>query len=144
MSRSYFPDDVGTAQSTCALRFLGYEYLESLHKEKHQEQIQFIDIINPIVNSLQLHDNQNMNLCAFFGLQRYLHKWGGERLTKFSAEHIAYDFLFLSLYRDSTPQEFTDKRYENDWNTKFKAEAEKVAAFVRMSFRRAGRGKIVL
>jgi hypothetical protein len=139
----YFPEDVSEAQTVCALRFLGYEYENSINANEKVPKVHFIDIIQPIVDSLELHDNQNHNFAAFFGLQRFLHKWGGERLTKYSAEHIAYDFLFLNLYRQDPPAEFSEKRYCDKWDSDFREQAERHAAFVRKSFRRIGRGKSI-
>ena len=55
------------------------------------------------MKSLTLHVKQEDNLAAFFALQRFLHKWGGEHLTKYADEHIAYDFLFLHLYTHYFP-----------------------------------------
>jgi len=98
-------------------------------------------VAQPIIDSLVLHKDENANFAAFFALQRGLHKWGGEYLTKYSKEHIAYDFLFLHLYRLTPPLEFTDSRHSLEWEQRFADQSETIAAFVRNSFRRVGRGK---
>ena len=133
----WFPDEMRRAESTCALRFMGYEYAEAAGVEETGGLPSFAQ---PIINSLVLHSEQNANFAAFFALQRGLHKWRGEHCTKYSEEHIAYDFLFLHLYRLDPPLEFTDARYSEEWNKDFVPKEEKIAAFVRNSFRRAGRG----
>ena len=104
----WFPDEMRKAESTCALRFSGYEYVESTGVEIMGG---LSSLAQPIIDSLVLHADENGNFAAFFALQRGLHKWGGERCTKYSEEHIAYDFLFLHLYRLDPPTEFTDSRY---------------------------------
>ena len=131
-----FPEDVTEAQTVCALRFLGYEYERSA-------DLVLSGLIEPIVKSRVLHTDQNANFAAFFGLQRFLHKWGGEYLTKYADEHFAYDFLFLHLYRLETPPQFTHPDYAARWQHEFMERAESIAAFVRKSFRRVGRGKKV-
>ena len=83
----------------------------------------------------------NKNLAAFFGLQRYLHKWGGEYLTEYAEEHIAYDFLFLHLYHCDVPVEYKNEKYIKQWEQEILLSIEEVAAFVRQSFQRKGRGK---
>lgn len=85
-----------------------------------------------------------MNFMAFFGLQRYLHKWGGEYLSKYANEHIAYDFLFLSLDRQTPPIEFSAAQYCRQWEEQYLAEAERIAGQIRQSFRRIGKGPRLL
>lgn len=101
----------------------------------------FSRFIEPVVGSLILHNSQEDNFAAFFGLQRYLFKWGCERLTNFPDEHIAFDFLFLHLYRVEPPIRFTDENCTLRWDREFKDTIEVTAALVRSSFRRKGRGQ---
>lgn len=137
----HFPEDISSAQTICALRFLGYEYMDSLKPERPGEgDAGFGDLIGPICRSLILHEDQNRNFAAFFCLQRGLHKWGGEHSTKHHPDHLAYDFLFLHLYRFDPPAEFTHPQYAAQWRRDHAAQAEATAGFVRKSFRRAGRG----
>lgn len=133
-----FPDEVTHAQTLCALRFLGYEYESAVLRSAGGG---FPGLTQPIVQSFVLHTDQNTNFAAFFALQRFLHKWGGEYLTKYADEHLAYDFLFLHLYRVEPPPEFTNVEYTNRWQQECADQAETYAAFVRKSFRRSGRGK---
>ena len=139
---TWFPEEITEAQTVCALRFLGYEYEKASGLEvPHSTGGGLSKLIEPIVRSRVLYTEQNANFAAFFGLQRFLHKWGGEYLTKYSDQHLAYDLLFLHLYRFETPPEFTNPDYTTRWQQEFMERAETIAAFVRKSFRRVGRGK---
>lgn len=129
-----FSDEVREAQSVCALRFDGYKYVDIVGIELNA-------LTKPIVQSLTLFEENNRNFAAFFGLQRYLHKWGGEYLTKYADEHITYDFLFLHLYHYTVPDEYVHEKYCQQWEQKILPNIEQVAATVRQSFRRKGRGK---
>src|SRR6188768_2125727 len=100
-----FPSRVIESQTACALRFNGYEY-EKFTCNADPTGAEFAKLIDPVVKTLQLHSNQNDNHAAFFGLQRHLNKWGGEYLTNYSDEHIAYDFLFLHLYKAEVDERF--------------------------------------
>jgi hypothetical protein len=136
------PEHVTEAQIVCALRFQGYEYVEANYEQVQGEvSTGFPTLIQPVVESLTLHERQEDNFAAFFGLQRYLFKWGGEYLTMYADEHIAFDFLFLHLYRHDTPLGYSNDEYVSRWNRDFKGAAEQAAAVIRSSFRRKGRGK---
>ena len=139
-SRLHFPSDITQALTTCALRFDGYAYVDAMARaQSDQPAIDLSHLVDSVVGSLRLHDNLNDNFAAFFGLQRYLHKWGGEHLTKYSDEHIAYDFLFLDLYRQ-TPVAYRHEEYCRAWDVRYAPRAEEIAAYVRKSFRRIGDG----
>lgn len=141
MDMEYFPEAVTSCQITCALRFDGYRYLDSWNEGAPQEsRIEFMDLTVPVVERLELYENRNHNFAAFFALQRYLFKWGGERLTKYADEHVAFDFLFLELYRHDPPEEFLLPSYAENWRELPAADIEKHAAFVRKSFARTGAG----
>ena len=71
----------------------------------------FAPLVDPVVETLTLHENLNDNFAAFFFLNRSFH-WGGEHLTKYSRDHIAYDHLFLALYRLEVADEFCVHRVE--------------------------------
>lgn len=136
-----YPSDITEALSTCALRFDGYAYVATVARSGSSEgAIDLSHVVGVVVESLRLHDNLNDNFAAFFGLQRYLHKWGGEHLTKYSAEHIAYDFLFLHLYHQEPDERFRMEQYCREWEQRFAARDEEIAAYVRKSFRRIGSG----
>lgn len=129
--------DISEAESVCALRFLGYEYEESVGLAVPGVTGGGLSrLIEPVIQSFEFHVDQNDNFAAFFGLQRVLHKWGGESLTKHSREHLAYDFLFLHLYRLEPPSQFCHADYSTRWQREFLGRSELIAAFVRDSFRR--------
>lgn len=142
ISLLHFPGSVTEAQTICALRFQGYEYEKFRGGSSNEETSQGLaKLVAPVVKELALHSSKNDNFAAFFGLQRYLHKWGGEHLTKYSEEHIAYDFLFLHLYSHEPPESFRHDEYCRQWQNDFLPKVESTAAFVRKSFRRVGSGK---
>jgi len=142
MAMLYFPDDISDAMSICALRFEGYKYEEFAGiSELDVTGAGLRQLIEPIVRTLMLHADDNLNFAAFFGLQRYLHKWGGEYCTKYSDEHIVYDFLFLHLYNRDVPDDFGNAEYCARWQREFEERKEEIASFVRNSFRRKGRGE---
>jgi hypothetical protein len=136
------PNHVREAQIACALRFQGYEYVRA-----NFEQVEgvigtgFSTLIQPVVESFTLHQRQEDNFAAFFGLQRHLFKWGGEYLTLYADEHVAFDFLFLHLYRLEPPPQYSNDEYVSRWERDFKGTSEQAAAAIRNSFRRKGRGK---
>ena len=136
-----FPGEVTDIQVTCALRFAGYKYESQIPGGKTDRPI-LAECSRYVVNSLTLYDDPLKAFAAFFALQRYLFKWGGERLKKHSPEHIAFDFLFLHLYRHDVPEEFADECYTTKW-LRFEPERiESSAAHVRQSFARVGSGPL--
>ncbi len=135
-----FPYSVTEIEWTCALRFDGYKYEEAVGLDDAGGG--FSLLVDPIVETRSLHEDPLKNFAAFFALQRFLHKWGGEHYTKYSQHHIAYDFLFLECYRRDVPAEFVDAEYQRKWQGLSQDEVEAAAAFVRNSFRRKGFGHI--
>ncbi len=130
-------EEITKAQTVCALRFQGYEYEEATGIAVPGVTGGSLSrLIEPVVETLNLHTAQEDNFAAFFGLQRYLFKWGGEYLDNGSKEYIAFDFLFLHLYRLSVPARFSNEEYVSQWNREFMASAEAIAGGVRGSFRR--------
>ena len=130
-------EEITKAQTVCALRFQGYEYEEAAGIAVDGVTGGGLSrLIDPVVETLNLHTVHEGNFAAFFGLQRYLFKWGGEYLAKDSKEHIAFDFLFLHLYRLNVPARFSNEEYVSQWNRKFMASAEVLAGELRGSYRR--------
>jgi hypothetical protein len=137
----YFPDDISDAMTVCALRFDGYRYEEdSGLSTPDATGAGLRGLIEPVVETLVFYADDNANFAVFFGLQRYLHKWGGDHCTKYSEEHIAYDWLFLHLYRKDVPAAFRHSEYYIRWRREYEERQEEIAGFVRNSFRRRGRG----
>jgi hypothetical protein len=66
----------------------------------------------------------------------------GEHLTKYCPEHIAYDHLFLALYRHEIAEELVSIEWNRVWQQEYLPRTEMIAAYVRNSFRRIGRGPV--
>ena len=115
-----FDDDVTEAMLVCALRFDGYSYLEVVHPKLSKETN-----FSPLVETLSFHGDLNDNFAVFFALQSYLHKWGGECLTKYSREHWAYDHLFLMLYRQPVFKDFVNRSMTYDGSVNLPAEPKR-------------------
>lgn len=113
-----------------ALRFDGYRYIETKYPGEPEK---FPDLTEPICESWQLHKSEYDNFAAFFALQRFLCKWGGEYLTWDSKEWKAYAFLFLHLYTRSPDPRFTHQEYLEQWRTAH-AHSESAAAEIRRRF----------
>ena len=135
-----FPQSVTEIETFCALRFDGYKYEQVTGLDDAEGGLS--SLVEPIVETRTLHQDPLKNFAAFFALQRFLHKWGGEHWTKYSKHHIAYDFLFLECYRREIPAEFIRDDCEKKWQCFSINAIEEAAAFVRDSFRRKGFGRI--
>lgn len=141
MGNLEFPDDIVNAIMTCALRFDGYGYASQFpYNRTSSEPGDVCAFYEPVVKTLTLFPDDLMNFTAFFGLQRCLYKFGGESLTNYSREHIAYNFLFLHLYHREVPEGYRDERYCLEWRRQYQYRAEEIAGVIRSSFRRKGRG----
>ncbi|NLG28990.1 MAG: hypothetical protein GX557_13845 [Chloroflexi bacterium] len=137
----HYPDDIRDIMSTCALRFDGYRYESTSPLCQGYATLGGLSrLFAPVVEALTLYADDNLNFAAFFGLQRYLCKWGGEYLTEYSDEHFAFDFLFLHLYHLDVPDAFRNLEYCAEWQMQSHDQIEWAAHFVRKSFRRKGRG----
>ena len=77
------------------------------------------------MDTLSFHPDLNGDFAVFFALQRSLHKWGGEHLTKYSREHVAYDHPFLMLYRQPVPKDFVDRGYDLRWEREIRKQSRK-------------------
>lgn len=132
---THFPSHIEDIQITCALRFDGWAYIERIGDKER-----FPRLIEDFVKTLQLFPEDLDNFATYFALQRHLFKWGGEHLTKYAPEHMAFDFLFLALYTLPTPEPFVCQEYESRWLRYSPEDLETAAALVRGTFRRRGRG----
>ena len=104
MSRQPGPvtdDEVDAFLAGFALRFDGYACAASRGRDAL-----LAEWSTRFVRTLQLADDPLEDHAAFFALQRYLTKWGGEALSEQSREHLAYRLLFLHLYRTPAPAAF--------------------------------------
>ncbi|MGJ8649504.1 MAG: 5-methylcytosine restriction system specificity protein McrC [Opitutaceae bacterium] len=114
--QSLDPIDLEDAITTCALRFMGYEYWEERHHAFEGAHAgDFSALTTDLIKTGRLHDNDNDNLCAFFILQRYLCKMGGDQLREDSPERIVYYRLFLHCYKLEIPDAFKHSEYQGKW-----------------------------
>ena len=138
----HFPPEIVEAQMVCAFRFLGYEYEQAMGlSDGKYPGSGLIDLFSPVVRDLYLYEDDNRNFATFFMLQEYLHRWHSDHHTKYASEHVAYDFLFLQLYRQEPPARFRHAEYCERWRGYYGPRAEGIAALVRQSFRRVGSGQ---
>lgn len=114
MRRSRFNLDsrVESTMITCALRFDGYRWLEEAWPPGAND---FTPLTVPLVRTLRLHPTAEENFAAFFALQRWLFKWGGETQSQGAADHTAFRFLFLHLHHLPTPIDFVNPEHEWQW-----------------------------
>jgi hypothetical protein len=129
------------ALTACALRFDGYAYEEAAGlAEPNSVGGGLAKLIKPILETRVFHEEQNANLAAFFGLQRFLYKWGGEYLTEYSNEHVVFRLLYLHLYRADIPLEYRKQPYFDEWERNYRPQREALAAVIRRTLRRIGEG----
>lgn len=121
----------------CALRLDGWRLLVEIEGKDTGNCSPYVD---PIVKERRLHEDDRLNHLAFFALQRYLGKFGGEDRTPYSDEQIAYRFLFLHLYRQPVPRGFESRNFPPRWEEDFAPRAEEIAAEIRRTFTRIGAG----
>lgn len=134
--REFDEDEILTV---CALRFDGYAY-QSFRNRDPRANWEFPDLVDRIEKTREFPEDDMESLAAFFALQRYLGKWGGEYLTPHSNEHVVFRLLFLHLYRLDIPEEFRHREYYGTWENEFKPFREELAARIRKTFKRSGRG----
>ncbi len=141
---TWFPDEIRVIQDTCALRFLGYQYENgALRRGDCGGARSLAELSRELIDSLAFYQDDLKNFAVFFALQRGLGKWGGERLTKYSNEHYAFDFLFLHLYKREIPTAYQHESYMSQWNNLSAQEIENAAAFIRNSLQRRDSGPVV-
>ena len=119
-------EEVDAALMAFALRFDGDSYAESRGGGEILGKW-----TNRFVATLRMADQPNKNHSAFFMLQRYLSKWGGEMLSDESREHLAFRLLFLHLYREKVPRRFSLNLGEDLMRKLDLGRVEAVAARVR-------------
>jgi hypothetical protein len=129
-------DDILTK---CALRFDGYAY-HIFRNRDLRARWEFPDLVDRIEKTREFPEDDLESLAAFFALQRFLGKWGGEYLTPHSNEHVVFRLLFLHVYRLEIPEEFRHREFYRVWENEFRPYREEFAARIRKTFRRRGRG----
>ena len=119
-------DSADDAMSFCALRFDGWKYVERRGDPRILSKLSM-----KFVETLQASSDSAENHAAFFALQRYLHKWGGEQLAEDARERKAYKFLFLHLYLAEVDPDLRDMRFWERWRDTYAEQAETFAAEIR-------------
>lgn len=110
----YLPWEIEETMLNCALRFDGYAWLDAA---KPQRELEMLAPANEkLLRDLTLDPDPDVNFAAFFFLQRFLGKWGGETLPPSDRHHTAYRFLFLHLHTTPTPARWMHEEYEAKWN----------------------------
>jgi 5-methylcytosine-specific restriction enzyme subunit McrC len=116
----------------CALRFDGYAFLEDAHqKEIIPKAVGFPELNVPIVKKRKLYPENEKNAAVFFALQRFLCKWGGEQLPESSNERIAFNLLYLHLYKEGIPKSYKHEEYGRRWERISERDKEAVARYLR-------------
>jgi hypothetical protein len=110
----HIPWELEETIMNCALRFDGYAWLEA-HPDCNDEANGVLPERH--LRELVLDPDAEVNFAAFFLLQRFLHKWGGEMLPPSHKHHTAYRFLFLHLYALPTPARWVSREYEEKWES---------------------------
>jgi hypothetical protein len=122
------------AIGACALRFDGYAYWETRYRDfGHKDASNPGEVSGMLAEGRCFFENDLDNLLVFFLLQRYLGKWGGERLPENSNEFITFLLLFLHCYRLEIPERFRFEPYYTEWQRQSPADYESLAARVRRS-----------
>jgi len=122
------------AVGACALRFDGYAYWETRYRDfGHEDPSNPGEVSDRLVKGRCFFEDDLDNLLGFFLLQRYLGKWGGERLPQTSNAFITFLLLFLHCYRLEIPERFRLEPFYTEWQRESPAGHESLAARVRRS-----------
>jgi hypothetical protein len=106
--------DIRSHMSFAAMRFDGYKYEhERLGKVGAGSGLSRLS--HAVVSTGELHSDDADNFGAFFILQRFLCKWGGEQLGVDSPEWQAFAKLFLHLMDKECPREFVWAPWAEDY-----------------------------
>jgi len=129
-NRLLFSDALNETMQICALRFDGYQWLETMRSDG---ELNFAQWTVPLVDNLTFHEDETANFATFFALQRFLGKWGGEMLPLSAPEHTAFCFLFLHLHPLPVPAGFAFADYESRWRDIDRATIAAHASTVRLA-----------
>lgn len=111
--------------NNCALRFDGYKYLAH-HPFDYEDALEQYKR-----TGAWSHLDEHQKLAAFFFLQRYLAKWGGEYLSLRSLTWRGFRELFLEVWHVKTPPDFRLEDWAQAWDERTAQEQEAAAAIVR-------------
>ncbi|MEM7680636.1 MAG: hypothetical protein AAF288_01635 [Planctomycetota bacterium] len=108
-----------------ALRFDGYSYAESVRLEIAD----FDRRVGPDVTNSDAPAEEKF--AALFALQRFLFKWGGERLPTYSPEWKRFRELFLATAESVPPRSFAAEGYFDHWQARYAPRVSECIALVR-------------
>jgi hypothetical protein len=94
-------------RNICALRFDGYKYAKA-------QGTSLVDLSSRAESEFPFESELD-NFAAFFALQRYLFKWGGESLPPNHPLHQLFERMFRQLAPLPTPSEFANAEYDRKW-----------------------------
>jgi hypothetical protein len=98
-----------------ALRFDGWKFVgETGWSDEDRMEAE-----RRMVESLEFPESQEMQLCLFFFRQRFLFKWGGDRLSPQGYEWRAFRELFLRTYRFDVAKKWRMDEYYGKWRKNF-------------------------
>lgn len=121
--------------TTCALRFDGWRWLAEHWPNADGS---FSELTGPIVATLAFPSDDAGCQAAFFALQRWLFKWGGETLPDDAPVWIAFWHLYLRVYRVEVGETYVARQHVNAWNALDPHSMEGAAAFARREVMRLG------
>src|SRR5258705_11640185 len=105
----------------CALRFDGYAYVEAAG-------LTFPETTNRVVDDGIWPESREERLTVFFGLQRYLYKWGAEYEPRNGKCWRSFRTLFLDLHDAEIPERFRRAEYADEWD---RMDPDRAVAVVR-------------
>ncbi|NBP78589.1 MAG: hypothetical protein EBU62_14000 [Proteobacteria bacterium] len=110
----------------CALRFDGWKYIERMGFDH-------VGACEAFITSGVIPALVGERMAVFFGLQRYLYKWGGEMEPRNGRYWRAFRAFFLLTCADPVPDGYafpplTDRW---DWNRTYAGAAFKVASWIQ-------------
>lgn len=114
--------DVLRHLSVSALRFDGYKYEQSRFSGIGPG-VGLSQLSHAVKTTGRMHAGEADNFGAFFILQRWLCKWGGEQLGFDSPDWQAFAKLFLHLLDKECPHEFVSR----EWAEQFEAQRHRDA-----------------
>ena len=108
----------------CALRFDGWSYIEGMGFDHVAAAEAFITtgVIPTLVEE---------RMAVFFGLQRYLYKWGGEMEPRNGRYWRAFRAFFLITCAEPVPDGYAYEPFNGPWEREYGGAVIKVASWIQ-------------
>lgn len=120
--------DESEVMTTCALRIDGHAYARDGGRELR-------DLVETCLRQGPAGLTDIEKMAAFFALQRFLLKWGGEQLPRTGREWRAFRELFLEVCWLEPPAEYSPSPNAREcterWDKCYKPRLPEVVHFVR-------------